>query len=144
MDATAKWLAIVGATLFTSWALYISVVEHPARMKAGAEVAVAQFRESYRRAAPWQASAAALSLIAGVLAAWSSGEWRWGLGGLAVGLAIPFTLLIIMPTNRRLLYEAPRGNDAMRLLTRWGRLHAVRTALGFVGLGALLWAAHVR
>jgi hypothetical protein len=133
MDWAPKLLAIVAAALFTSWALYISVVEHPARMRAGVPVALAEFRWSYRRAAPWQASSAAISLLAGALASLASSDWAWALGGLAVGAAIPFTLVAIMPTNRVLL-GAPGAHEAEALLGRWGSLHWVRSGLGLVGL----------
>jgi Domain of unknown function (DUF1772) len=144
MEAVAQWVAIISAGVFSSWALYVSIVEHPARMSAGAAAGVAQFRESYQRAAPWQATAAALSLIAGAVASWLGAQWVWVLGGLVVALAIPFTLLIIMPTNRRLLSGALDHDEAMALLSRWGQLHAVRSALGIVGVVALLWTAHAR
>jgi hypothetical protein len=144
MEAVAKWVSILSAGIFTSWALYVSIVEHPARLRAGAAAGLAQFRESYHRAAPWQATAAALSLIAGAVASWLSAQWVWVLGGLVVALAIPFTLLIIMPTNYRLLSGVPEPDEAMALLARWGRLHAVRSALGLLGVVALLWTAHRR
>ena len=46
------------------------------------------------------------------------------LGGL-----VSFTLIVILPTNARLLNPATAANeaDAMFLLKRWGQLHAVRT-----------------
>jgi uncharacterized membrane protein len=52
-------------------------------------------------------------------------------------LVIPFTALVIMPTNKKLL-DPETGNDldlAEKLLTRWGRLHAVRSV---ASLGSLL------
>jgi Domain of unknown function (DUF1772) len=44
---------------------------------------------------------------------------------------VPFTLLVIMPTNRKLLDPAiDRSSDTVhRLLRRWGWLHAVRSGL---------------
>jgi hypothetical protein len=139
MDWALKLLATVSAALFTSWALYISLVEHPARMRAGVAVALAEFRTSYRRAAPWQATSAALSLLAGGLVSAFTAEWVWALGGLAVGAVIPFTLLVIMPTNHLLLGPALPAREAERLLQRWGRLHWVRSVLGLVGLLVFSW-----
>src|SRR5207244_10313742 len=63
----------------------------------------------------------------------------WALGGVVVGAAVPFTLLVVMPTTRRLLASAPLDDrDAGALLRRWGRLHWVRSGLGTGGLGTRL------
>ena len=45
---------------------------------------------------------------------------------------VAFTLVVIMPTNRRLLDPAldTGSEEARRLLRRWGQLHAVRTVVG--------------
>lgn len=140
--AALALLAVLSAAMFAGGALYISFVEHPARMRAGPAVAIAQFRQMYPRAAPWQAGTAALSLLAGLALASLTGSWRWAAGGLLVGSAIPLTLIVIMPTNRRLLAPGPLADvDAVRLLDRWGRLHAVRSAQGALGLLAFLHAA---
>ena len=129
-----KSLTIASAGLFALWALYVSLVEHPAQLRAGVAAGVAEFRESYRRAAPWQAGAAAVSLVSGVIVSWLTSEWIWAVSGVTVGLAIPFTLLVIMPTNRRLLHGAPSEPEAAMLLARWGHLHWVRSLLGLVAL----------
>jgi anthrone oxygenase-like protein len=134
LELTITSLTFGGTGLFALWALYVSLVEHPARMSAGAAAGVAQFRESYRRAAPWQAGAAALAFASGVLASLLTSVWAWALGGVLVGLAIPFTLVIILPTNRRLLYSTPSESEAATLLALWGRLHWVRTLLGLMAL----------
>ena len=47
---------------------------------------------------------------------------------------VPFTFIVIMPTNHRLL-EAGRdlaSAETHSLLERWGRLHAVRSALSLI------------
>jgi hypothetical protein len=141
-EVALRFLALLAAALFAGGALYVSVVEHPARMRAGAAVAAAEFREMYRRAAPWQAGSAALALVAGVLAAVAGGEPAWAWGGGAVGLVIPYTLFAMMPVNRRLLDPAPLPErEARVLLAQWGRLHWIRSGLGSAGLAVLLWAA---
>lgn len=143
--AVFKLITTLGAALFVGGALYISVVEHPARMRASPDVALAEFRQMYRRAAPWQASAAAICLLGGAVASFLTQEWVWFLGGLAVGVAIPFTLLVMMPTNRRLLGTPPPPEDeAIVLLERWGQLHWTRSILSTLGLLVLLSKAFLR
>lgn len=142
MTVILQSLAILGAALFTGGALYISLVEHPARMTLDPAAAVKQFQLSYRRAAPWQAATAILSAVCGVLASVAAGPWTWTLGGLMVGMAVPFTLIVVMPANKRLLVD-DEANDAERrlLLARWGRLHGLRSACGTLGLLILIRAA---
>ena len=137
--------ALVSTATFTAWALYITLVEHPARIASGAAAGRAQFRPSYHRAAPWQASFAAIALVSGTLAAARSGDWTWLAGALAVGAVIPLTLVVIRPTNRRLLSsETLADAETLDLLERWGRLHAVRTVLGATGLLAFLYSLRTR
>ena len=131
--------ATVSGTAFTAWALYVTLVEHPARLDSGARSGRAQFQPSYRRAAPWQASFAVISLLAGGAAAALTGRWPWLLGALAIGAAIPLTLVVIRPINQRLLSTASLTDaEVLVLMQRWGRLHAIRTVLGAVGLLAFL------
>ena len=145
MTIALETVAIAGAALFTAWALYVSLVEQPARMETGPSAARIAFRSSYRRAAPWQASFAILTFASGLAAALVTSAWAWALGGVVVGAAVPFTLLVVMPTTRRLLASAPLDDrDAGALLRRWGRLHWIRSGLGAGGLVVLLLAAHLR
>ena len=133
--------ATVSTTTFTAWALYVTLVEHPARIESGAESARAQFRPSYRRAAPWQASFAAIAFVAGIATAALTSRGLWLVGAVALGAAIPLTLIVIKPINTRLLSTEPLSDaDTLTLLRRWGRLHAIRTCLGGVGLLAVLAA----
>ena len=133
--------ATVSTVTFTAWALYVTLVEHPARIESGATSARAQFRGSYRRAAPWQASFAAITLVTGAIAGLLTGRGLWLVGAVALGAAIPLTLLVIRPVNTRLLSTEPLSDaETLALLHRWGRLHAIRTCLGGLGLLAVLGA----
>jgi uncharacterized membrane protein len=55
----------------------------------------------------------------------------------------PYTVLVIMPTNNRLMATDPAaaGADTRRLLEKWARQHAVRTALGFAAVLCFVWAS---
>jgi Domain of unknown function (DUF1772) len=134
--------ATLATALFTGAALYISLVEHPARLLCPTAHAMEQWRPSYERATIMQAPlAVAGALLA--MAAWLSGAGVvWLLAGLVLGAVVPFTLLVMWPTNKQL--EDP-GLDttsalARSLLVRWGRLHAIRAGLGLLALILMLFA----
>ena len=78
-----------------------------------------------------QASLAVAGCVAGLWAAWSLPDLPAAVGALCLGAVVPFTLIVILPTNNHLLDPAldPRSPNATRLLVRWGRLHAIRSAL---------------
>lgn len=134
-------LATLCAGLFSGAALYITFVEHPARLACGLDVAVQEFVPSYRRASVMQASLAALGLACAIVAWLQAPGWPLLTGGLLLGAVIPFTLIVILPTNKRLM--DPRldrhSAEAGILLHRWGQLHAVRTGLSVLSFGLLLW-----
>src|SRR5438105_1395426 len=136
MRQIAEFVAVLACGLFTGAAFYISLVEHPARMECGLEIAATEFPPSYRRASVMQATLAALGLLSS-FAAWLAGAtFWWFISGLLLGSVIPFTLIVILPTNKQLLNPAldRRSAQTERLLARWGRLHAVRSALSAFAL----------
>ena len=127
-------LATLCAGLFAGAAIYINAVEHPARLSCGTELALREFGPSYRRATVLQASLAVAGCVAGLWSAWVSGDVRLAVGAVLLGAVVPFTLVVIFPTNKQLLDPSldPRGQGAKDLLVRWGRLHAVRSVLSSI------------
>jgi uncharacterized membrane protein len=139
---TFQLIATLCAALFTGAAIYINLVEHPARMSLGTAVALAEWKPSYRRATLMQAPLAIAGLVS-ALAAWAVGAGRaWLLGGLLLGAVVPFTLLVIFATNEQLQRLDPGVSAdldrAHVLLERWNRLHAVRSALSLSALVTFL------
>lgn len=134
-------LALVTAALFTGAAFYVSAVEQPARLGLDDAALLAEWRPSYQRGALMQAPLALIGVVLGVLAFLGGYDWRWLLGAALMLANWPYTLIVIMPTNRRLLALAPgKSHPELRaLITSWGRLHAVRTALGAAATLAFLW-----
>lgn len=136
VQTVAEVLATFCCGLFAGAAVYINVVEHPARMECGTELAATEFPPSYRRATLMQASLANLGFVLSVVA-WVRGASLWWLvGGTFLVAVVPFTLIVIMPVNRRLLDPTldKRSAEAAQLLSRWGRLHAVRSLLSLLAL----------
>jgi uncharacterized membrane protein len=141
--AISESLSLLCSGLFAGASLYISFVEHPARIQCGTTIALTQFAPSYKRATRMQASLAALATLAAI-AAWLQGApATWLTGGLLLGAVIPFTLIVILPTNNRLLDPSLDKNSeqAEQLLQRWATLHAVRTALSLASFLVFLFAA---
>jgi hypothetical protein len=143
MRQIAEFVAVLSCSLFTGASVYINLVEHPARMQCGVEIAATEFAPSYRRATVLQATSAAVGLISSI-AAWLAGATFWWLvAGVMLGSVIPFTLLVILPTNKLLLSPTldKRSVDAERLLARRGSLHAVRSVLSGLALLLFLYLA---
>ncbi len=134
-------VAVLTAALFAGAALYINIAEQPARLTLDTRYAVAQWAPSYLRATWMQAPLALVRLVCGVGVWLMSGGIGWLVAAVLIGLVVPFTFVGIMPTNKSLL---SRGRDlgsseTRALLERWGRLHAVRTALSLVATVLYLW-----
>jgi Domain of unknown function (DUF1772) len=136
VQEVAKFLTTLCCGLFAGAAIYVNLVEHPARMQCGTDLAATEFGPSYRRATVMQASLAATGFVCSI-ATWLSGGGIWWLiGGILLGSVIPFTVLIIMRVNKQLLDPTlDKGSaKAQELLSRWGKLHAVRSSLSGIAL----------
>jgi hypothetical protein len=133
-------VATASAGLFAGAAIYISAVEHPARLSCGTALALREFAPSYRRGTVMQASLAVVGLLASIAAWWQSDRVEFLIDGLLLGSVVPFTLLVIFPTNHRLLAADLDADSAesRTLLERWGTLHVVRSVLGTLAFGALV------
>jgi len=80
-------IALLCTGFFAGAAIYISLVEHPARLECGPALAITEFGPSYRRAAVMQASLAVVGCLAAV-AAWAQGSATAVLvAGLLLGAA---------------------------------------------------------
>ena len=141
MRQISEFIALLACGLFTGAAVYISLVEHPSRMECGVEIAATEFPFSYRRASVMQATLAAVGLLSSI-AAWLAGAtFWWAVAGVLLVSVIPFTLIVILPTNKQLLSPTldRRSAKTSQLLARWGALHAVRSVLSGVALLLFLY-----
>lgn len=136
-------VAILACTLFTGAALYITAVEHPARLSCGTEAAVAEWTPSYKRATLMQVPLALIAGLFGIVHGAQRGGPLWLWAAMLILAVVPFTLLAIRPTNNRLLdpRRDGRSDETLQLLKAWGRLHAVRGALSLAASMLFVWAA---
>src|SRR5262249_21338405 len=95
------------------------------------DLALREFGPSYRRAAGMQASLAIAGRGIGLWAAGGARDLWLASGAVLLGSGVAFSLVALLPTNHQLVDPAldPSSQKAVQLLVRWGRLHAVRSAL---------------
>lgn len=143
MTEIAGQLALVVAAQFAGTAVYVSAVEHPARLRLDDRAALTEWQPSYRRGALIQAPLALIGALLGFWAWQRSDEIGWLIGGLILIAAWPYTLIVIHPTNKQLQQVTPAeaGPETRHLMERWGRLHAVRTGIGIVSTFIFLWTS---
>ena len=134
---------IAAALLFTGAAVYVNVAEQPARLALDDRALLAEWKPAYARGFAMQASSAIVGFLLGVIAARADMDWRWLAGALLLLANWPFTLIVMLPTNKLLLEIAPQnaGPKSRELIRVWGRLHAVRSALGVAATMLFLWAS---
>ena len=127
-------VATLASGIYAGAAVYVSFVEQPARLSCGVELAVTEWRPSYKRGTMMQAPLAVIGSLAALISWWLDRDLGWLLGGLLLLLIFLFTLVVIMPTNKRLESRELdlRSEEAGSLLRRWGRLHTVRSILSGV------------
>lgn len=132
-------LALLCTTAFAAIAAYISVVEHPARLAGDTGAALAQWRPSYKRAAVMQVALAVGGVVSAIAAFVAGRSVLVLIGGLVLALVVPFTLLVIMSTNKQLQDPRRDGNTpgTRHLLERWGQLHWVRTVISLIAVAIL-------
>jgi Domain of unknown function (DUF1772) len=139
----AGQFALVAAALFTGAAVYVNVAEQLARLALDDRASLAEWKPAYQRGFAMQAPLAIIGFLLGLIAARSAMDWHWVAGALLLLANWPFTLIVILPTNKLLLGIEPQnaGPKTCELIEKWGKLHAVRSLFGTIATVLFLWAS---
>ena len=135
-------LALTVAAAFTGAAIYINIAEQPARFQLDDHALIAEWQGAYKRGYIMQASLVVVGGVLGLIAFLSTLEWRWLVGAVVLLANWPYTIYVIMPTNRRLMDTPPDTATAetRQMIRQWAILHGGRSALGLVATLIFLWA----
>jgi hypothetical protein len=103
---------------------------------------LAEWKPAYKRGYIMQASLVVAGGVLGLVAFLGTLEWRWLLGAVVLLANWPYTIYVIMPTNRRLMDTPPEAATAETrpMIRQWGFLHGGRSALGLAATLIFLWA----
>jgi hypothetical protein len=143
VSTVAGQLALIVAAVFTGAAIYVNVAEQPARLNLDDRSLLVEWKPAYKRGFAMQAPLAMVGFLLGLAAWWQTADPLWALGALVLVANWPYTMLVIMPTNNRLmsLDPAQAGSESRALIETWAKLHAVRSALGIAATGIFLLAS---
>jgi hypothetical protein len=134
-------LALAFAAAFSGAALYINLVEQPARLALDDDALLKEWRPSDRRGFAMLASLALISAVLGLATYFETQDLRWLIGAIVVIASWPYTFFAMVPMNNRILsLSASEPGSARDLVRSWGLLEYGQTAIGLVACGAFLWA----
>ena len=133
--------ALAVAAAFTGAALYINLVEQPARLALDDSALLSEWRPSDRRGFAMLASLALIAAALALTAYFQTQDVRWLIGAIIVIASWPYTFFAMVPMNNRILTISAAESGAARELVRtWGLLEYGQTAIGLVACGVFLWA----
>ena len=135
--SAAQLCAKLSTSLFSGASVYCSLVEHPARMQCGSHLACTLFQSWLKRAGAQQGLLTLVAASSTLTAYYLKPDERtWLVAGSLLLATSAYTLLFMMPTNRRLLDPQLNKDSplAKALLKKWGYLHAVRSLVSLLVL----------
>ncbi len=135
-------LALTFSATFCGSALYLNLVEQPARLALDDRALLSEWRPSDQlRGFALLATLALLAAIFALAAYFESNDLRWLIGALIQIASWPYTFFAIVPvTNRILLLPGNDAAAARGLVKTWGLLEIGQTGIGVVAAIVFVWA----
>jgi hypothetical protein len=127
---------------FVGAAIYIGLVEQPARLALGRRAMMREWMLSNRRGTLVLSVMAVVSAILAFVQFKSNGDVRWIIGGVTILASWPYAYFVMMPVNIW-LYAIGLGravSPARKLMRDWGLLEWGHALIGLAALGVFAWA----
>ena len=133
--------AFGAACAFFGAAIYINIVEQPARLALGPSSMVREWGPSNRRGFVMLAALAVISAALAYVHFGRTGDVRWLIGGVVILASWPYSYFVMVPVNIWLYVIPPAaGRSAVRELMRdWGLLEWGQTAIGLAACYFFAW-----
>jgi hypothetical protein len=135
----AGLLAFAFAAAFTGAALYIALVEQPARLALDDSSMMREWAPSDRRGFALLGGLALAGAVAGLAAFGQVRDIRWLVGALIAAASWPYFYFIVVPINNRLLAQAQPQADARELVRDWGWLEWGLVVIGLAASAEFGW-----
>jgi len=135
-------IAFAIASAFFGAALYINLVEQPARLALDARSMVREWVPSNRRGFVLLSSLAIISAILAYGDFAQTGDVRWTIGGTVILVSWLYAYFVIVPVNIWLCAIPPGGRRSTErdLMREWGLVEWGETAIGFAACCIFGWA----
>jgi hypothetical protein len=138
---TSGSLALAFASALSGAAVYVNIVEQPARLALEDQALLNEWAPSDQRGVALMAGLALISGILGLASWFESADVRWAIGAVIVISSWPYTFFVMAPMNNQILNLSPRDVGAARELVRqWGLLEYGQTGIGLVASAVFMWA----
>jgi hypothetical protein len=135
-------IAFAAACAFIGAALYVNVVEQPARLSLEPRAMVREWIASNRRGFILMAVLAVISALSGYASYFrSGGDVRWLIGATIILASWPYAYYVMTPVNI-LLHVVRRSappSPTRKLIRDWGLLEWGQTAIGIAAACMLAW-----
>jgi Domain of unknown function (DUF1772) len=134
--------AFGSAACFLGAAIYIGLVEQPARLRLSSRAMIKEWALSNRRGTLTLLVFAVVSAILAFIQYKTNADVRWLIGGITILASWPYTYFVMVPVNVWLCAIPPgRAVSPVRQLMRdWGLLEWGHALLGFAATCAFAWA----
>jgi hypothetical protein len=133
--------AFGSASAFFGAALYVNIVEQPARLTLDARSIIREWVPSNRRGFVMLSVLVVISALSGYTEYARTGDVRWLIGATIILASWPYAYFVITPVNI-LLYGARRKAPAStirELMREWGLLEWGQTAIGLAAACVFAW-----
>ncbi|MEN3352412.1 MAG: hypothetical protein V7640_570 [Betaproteobacteria bacterium] len=134
-------LAFAVASGFVGAALYINLVEQPARLALGPRAMLKEWVRSNRRGFIVLSIMAIVSALLACTEFGRTGDVRLLFGATIIATILPYAYFVVVPVNVWLCAVPPEAapSIARDLMRKWGLAEWGQTAIGLAACGVLCW-----